>query len=673
MDFHWLSPRSCKVLVPVTALTLLALFYVERGLEIVPSAVYAEMLQASQKSAEAARHLKQRRLERGVFVDAFNDPAETALIGQEHTQITTDHGTLEAKLASTDPNFAAVVVDMLGELGLATGDCVAVAATGSFPALNLSTLAALETLEIRPVLISSVGASNYGANDPFFTWLDMEYEVARQGLLRTRSRAASLGGGSDSGRGLSPRGRQMLRSAIERNGVPYLAAESLEDSIEQRLALYRAACRPQPIAAYINIGGGVASLGHSLNSNLIPGGASARLPRRNYPARGVLLRLAEEGVPVIQLLNVRRLRQRYGLESVWHEMPLAGQGAVYGELRYSLPRTFAVALLIILGLIGLFVFDRRTHRLGEKSPREREEDTASDSKTTLGAAASALILAMVLCGETVSAQSTVPIFVSGQDRVYEALSAEMPTVITVRGPGELRLVSRARFDVRAGSELRYSLRVRVNGGVEQEVVYESVERSQTAMFRDADLGIPGRLVEYKLRLRRGYHNVEILPAEADPQIFFRYLFKPQRERRRHWVSLTPLGSPEQVELISREVIVPYYRNASGEPFQLEVIGPTELRVFTRIENTPEMRGRIHYRLQVREGEQVINTFQLSSRRSEVAVYRAIDHLVPGQAAEIVVPVPPGRHQLQILPLDPDKSTLLARFMLPREDLGLTAE
>ncbi|MEM6794832.1 MAG: hypothetical protein AAF725_12705, partial [Acidobacteriota bacterium] len=132
-----------------------------------------------------------------------------------------------------------------------------------------------------------------------------------------------------------------------------------------------------------------------------------------------------------------------------------------------------------------------------------------------------------------------------------------------------------------------------------------------------------------------------------------------------------LGIAERVELVIRETLVAYYRNQTGEPFDLEVIGPTELRVFTRIENTPEMRGRIHYRLQVKENDRLVNTFQLSSRRSDIAVYQKEDSLVPGRATEIVVPVPEGRHRFQILPLDPNKSSLLARFMLPREDLDLT--
>ena len=190
MDWTRYTPRSLAVLIPLALLTLAGSFWVEAGRRVVTSPYYDEMLQAAKVSAQAAAILKLERLEKGVFVDPVNDPAETALIGQEYSQITTDRGYLDAKLASTDPNFAAVIVEMLHQLGLERGDCVAVAVTGSFPALNISALAALETFGARPVVISSVGASNFGATDPYFTWLDMERLLVEKDVLKTRSTAA---------------------------------------------------------------------------------------------------------------------------------------------------------------------------------------------------------------------------------------------------------------------------------------------------------------------------------------------------------------------------------------------------------------------------------------------------------------------------------------------------
>ena len=370
MSFDWrrLSPRSNTVLVPLALAAAIGLAYVEQGKHVAPSPWYQEMHRAAEISAAGMGHLKRHRLERGVFVDAVNDPAQTALIGQEYTQITTDRGYLEAKIASTDPNLAAVVVDMMRELRVDSGSCVAVGMTGSFPALNLSVLAALEALDMKAVVISSVGSSNFGANDPYFTWLDMERELHAQGILSRVSAAASLGGGNDTGRGLSPRGRSLLREAIARNGIPLIAAQRLEASIRERLRRFEEGCAPQEIAVYVNVGGGVASLGHSLNAVLVPNGPSELVPQRNYPARGVLLRLNARGVPVIHLLNLRQLLDRYGLEPIEYECPPPGRGGVFGQTRYSLPRTFAVTGTLVGLFGGLFLLDRRAHRLGVPGP-----------------------------------------------------------------------------------------------------------------------------------------------------------------------------------------------------------------------------------------------------------------------------------------------------------------
>ena len=236
--------------------------------------------------------------------------------------------------------------------------------TGSFPAMNLSVLAAVETLGLKPVLVSSVGASNFGANDPYFSWLDMEAALVAAEIFHTRSVAASLGGGEDIGRGLAPVGRRLLREAVERNDVRLIQHDQVEESIAERLKIYREGCGEGEIAAYLNVGGGVASLGHSLNSELVPTGLTLRLPRRNFPARGVLIQLGLEGVPVIHLLNIERLRRRYGLTSAQGTLPAPGVGAVYGDTRYGLAETGVSALFLSVVLGWLYLADRKRTALG---------------------------------------------------------------------------------------------------------------------------------------------------------------------------------------------------------------------------------------------------------------------------------------------------------------------
>jgi poly-gamma-glutamate system protein len=356
--------KSNIVLGILSVFSVLAFIAVENSKIDVKQAWYNEKLEASKLSQAAAKFLKNYRLEKGIFVDVVNDPNQTALIGQEYTLISTDRGYIDSKLSSTNPNFAAVIVQLLKEAELKSGDHVAVAYTGSFPALNISVLAALETLHLKPIIITSVGSSNFGANDPYFTWLDMENALYRSGIFHNRSVAASIGGGFDVGRGLSPEGRDLIIKAIERNEVEFINEKHLENSISRRLEIYDKHSSGEPVKAYINVGGGIASLGNTINGQLIPPGLTKYLPLRNFPVRGVIIQMGQQGIPVIHLLNVDQLLKKYGLPNSPVPVPEPGDGGIFIEKKYNLLVSSVATVILVVLILIVYLSERKYHRLG---------------------------------------------------------------------------------------------------------------------------------------------------------------------------------------------------------------------------------------------------------------------------------------------------------------------
>jgi poly-gamma-glutamate system protein len=236
------------------------------------------------------------------------------------------------------------------------GSLVAVGMTGSLPGWNISFLAACDALEITPLIISSVGASDWGANLPSLTWLDMEHVLNERGILKFRSVAASYGGPSDNGRGLSPEGRDLLKAAIDRNNVKFINEPTLQSSIAKRIEVYDSARAGKPLACYVNIGGGSASIGGSANARLIPPGLTMHLAVKNFPTRGVINIMAEGGLPVINLLEVEKLAVKYNLPTeVGDEAPDLGEGSLYFKDRYSIVSTSVLTLLLA---VIVFVFIR---------------------------------------------------------------------------------------------------------------------------------------------------------------------------------------------------------------------------------------------------------------------------------------------------------------------------
>lgn len=356
--------KSNIVLSVLSLLALLAFIAVENGKVDVKQKWYREKLAAAELSRLAANQLKNFRLENGVFIDAINDPNQTALIGQEFTMITTDRGDIDSKLSSTNPNFAAVIVQLLKDADLDDGDKVAIAFTGSFPALNISVMAAIETLKLDPIVITSVGASNFGANDPNFTWLDMEHVLYESNVFHHHSVAASIGGGQDIGRGLSPEGRNLIAEAIKRNNVDFIDEKHLENSISRRLEIYEKHSKDKPIKAFINVGGGIASLGNTINGKLIKPGLTEYLPMQNFPVKGVIIEMGQKGIPILHLLNIRKLLAEYDLPYSPVPLPAPGDGGIFTQEKYSMLVTSIATIILVLVIILVYISERKQHQLG---------------------------------------------------------------------------------------------------------------------------------------------------------------------------------------------------------------------------------------------------------------------------------------------------------------------
>ncbi len=129
------------------------------------------MLSAAKEMQEAIHHLRLCRERKGLSFHLDTDPNQTGLIGLKNSSLTTSLGQLEAKRTTTNPDFAGLIVYLLQQAGVKEKDVVAIGASSSFPALIIGSLAAAKALRIMPLYIVSLGASQWGANDPDFTWL----------------------------------------------------------------------------------------------------------------------------------------------------------------------------------------------------------------------------------------------------------------------------------------------------------------------------------------------------------------------------------------------------------------------------------------------------------------------------------------------------------------------
>ncbi len=346
------------------ALAIALLIIVESSKSFKEQRYFKQKMKAAGLAAKGMHHLKNTFFPDEIAIDNINDPNNTGIIGQQFSQLTSGRGSLPIKLSTTNPNFAAMIIEQIKEAGLKEGDNVALCFTGSFPALNLAVCTALETLKLKPILVTSVTSSSWGANDPNLTWLDMHKSLYEANVVSFLPRASSIGGNQDLGRTLSIEGRELAVNAIFRNGIPYINEGSLEKSIARRMEIFETESGDN-VKLFINVGGGVASLGSNANAKTLPSGFKQNAKLSDFPDKlGVLYEMTRKGVPTINLLNIGRLMSRYDLPRDPVPLPAIGEGLLYRAYKYDLPTVIVSTVVFLTLIIAVMYYDKKQNALG---------------------------------------------------------------------------------------------------------------------------------------------------------------------------------------------------------------------------------------------------------------------------------------------------------------------
>ena len=359
MKLYWRPGRISNASLAVLAVLAVAFtVLIETNKVVQKQKWYDEKAAAVKLTAGAFEAIKAETLKHRKALDKAADPAQSGMIGLALSPITSVVGYVEAKQTSVNPNFAAAIVHMLKRLHVGEGDAVAVGASGSFPGLTIATLAACKAIGAKCVLISSVAASMYGANDPNMTWLDMEKIAYVGGFIDNRSVAASIGGMDDNGEQLSERGVDLILKNIEKNQIPLIRNATLKANIDQRVAVYKQAAGDKPIKAYVNVGGNEASVGSHFTKVLFKPGINRELPRKKIRDEGAMtLLMREYEIPAIHLSGIARIAEYYDLPNAPKKTPKLADGPLFFNLEYNLPLVGVLLALLVLACVLIIRFD----------------------------------------------------------------------------------------------------------------------------------------------------------------------------------------------------------------------------------------------------------------------------------------------------------------------------
>ena len=336
------SIQKTRILVFLALINIIVYYFVSSSVFTFRASDY-ELKIASAEKMENALNILKKYGRKYPFLS--RDPFDTRLVflNTETSPLLTDIGKYEAKSTVLKPNFSALIIDQFSKSGLNKGDTIAVSMTGSMPGANIAVLMACEAMELEYILISSLGASSWGATDMNLSWPKMEKILYDNNLISKVSDKFTYGGGADYlKRGTRYRkiyGGESKRVSIDSLMISLHPNKTMDDlfilhglsndevlndstgtilktSINQRISFYEKSCSDGSLScfdAYVNVAGGVASFGYKGKNKLKDNFGYVKandvldiLPsfeKRN----SVMAKFSESNIPLINITEIEKL------------------------------------------------------------------------------------------------------------------------------------------------------------------------------------------------------------------------------------------------------------------------------------------------------------------------------------------------------------------------------
>ncbi|MBM3326527.1 MAG: hypothetical protein FJY65_06065 [Calditrichaeota bacterium] len=250
---------------------------------------------------------------------------------------------------------------------------------------------------------------------------------------------------------------------------------------------------------------------------------------------------------------------------------------------------------------------------------------------------------------------------------YWKLDKSTPTLIKITGPSVLKVVTRIVLPEKKNN-LTYSIAVERDGNKKYKLSRSSkFTKTTTNPKNPAERIAESRSMEFKVP--DGEHTFAIMTPKGDKNtIYARFFISNGKKEVVNYIDFKPVGALDNVPIVVKEQEYLYHRVQPGKPVELEVIGPTKIKAFARLEFDHTMRGDKTFRIQVSEGANILQTNPFTGKISAAAAYKTKTDKLLSRGCTFYIEVPAGKHRYKIESPDPGMSVLL-RFYLPHKSLG----
>lgn len=247
----------------------------------------------------------------------------------------------------------------------------------------------------------------------------------------------------------------------------------------------------------------------------------------------------------------------------------------------------------------------------------------------------------------------------GKRRTFYKLRSKSPTKIQVKGPGELYVFSRTRYERDEKGKRTYTLKYKRNGKLIKSKTYKYTTPSEGALYADKKMDlIPSKLKRLVIKIPPGNHDLEFTSSKAEEDVDAYFRFKKKLKPVWKPLSLYEEKETSKLKVIGKDQLRSYARINDNESVKVRISGPTKIRVYVRAEFEYHMHSNNDIRVLAYQDTSLLNTFIVSSKRTKTLEYNNRDDLVPGTLNKIYIDVPAGEHEYTFKLKDKSKSALI---------------
>ena len=262
--------------------------------------------------------------------------------------------------------------------------------------------------------------------------------------------------------------------------------------------------------------------------------------------------------------------------------------------------------------------------------------------------------------------SPISLILGDNESPYFKLGVDSSTFIDVTGPGDLKLLVRVAMPATSVVQSRWVLKV--TEGPENVAVVDTMSIASDATWKDSPLR-PSQGCKISIAVPDGIHRYKVTLNSASKTFAgVRYLFSTGTAKVAN-SAVYPVDMLEATSVELKERVLDFFLADTVRAVRVKVIGPTQLRIITRLAYNGVMKGPQKYAAIVEVDSKPVTRAALETTKSPATSFTNHREWSVGESRTILVEIPEGTHEASVRLGSSTAPALAMRFTIPKEDIG----